>query len=78
MPTDPRVGEEGGREGASCWRWPFTVGFGMYEWVVGEDGGAEGDRQGKHFFSLPFSFGSALSWNGRKFLAYAYTTATNK
>lgn len=52
MPTDPRVGEEGGREGASCWRRPFTVGFGVYEWVVGEDGGAEGDRQGKHFFSF--------------------------
>lgn len=29
-------------------------------------------------FSLPFSFDSALSWDGRKFLAYAYTTATNK
>lgn len=58
MPTDPRAGQERGREGASCWRRPFTVGFGVYEWVVGEDGGAEGDRQGKHFF--PFLFLSAL------------------
>lgn len=52
MSTDPRAGEEGGCEGASCWRRPFTVGLGVYERVVGEDGGAKGDRQGKRFFPL--------------------------
>lgn len=50
MPTDSRVGEEGGRKGASCWRRSFTVGFGVYEWVVGEDGTGQGNRQGKCAF----------------------------
>lgn len=50
MPTDSRVGEEGGREGSSCWCRSFTVRFGVYEWVAGEDGRGEGDRQGKCAF----------------------------
>lgn len=73
MSTDPRAGEEGGCEGASCWRRPFTVGLGVYERVVGEDGGAEGDRQGKRFFL--FVFGAALPWHWRaQCPAYAYAS----